>query len=319
MNAYCLNCGALLGIGNVFCVNCGTPITARANHEQETVIKQKTAELSQQESKKSLTTVVIVCVAGVLALALAAAMFLRSTPPVGPTPAVKNTGLTAVNTERSNPSTLPTVESKPRPTNGCYLWSDGKGIQLHVNCETKNCNTDATTFDHSVGDGTAIVVPPSVPIAPGRRSYVWKVVTIDGYSYYAASNKIFCNEVETTISKPSLPVTQPPRTDRRIVNVDEEVSDKNWIRLNVPEGGATVSGRLEGSGGIRGEFNCYIMNDQQLTDYRNGRTDSTILNVERKVVIDVNTRLSEGIYYLVLKNPSPWTTRHVVGRITIIQ
>lgn len=64
MDHVCNNCGALLGVGNVFCVNCGTPVTISIEAEQETVIRP--AASPSAKPKASATSAAV----GILVLAV---------------------------------------------------------------------------------------------------------------------------------------------------------------------------------------------------------------------------------------------------------
>ncbi len=103
----------------------------------------------------------------------------------------------------------------------------------------------------------------------------------------------------------------------RIFYETVKVNSLYWKPFLVGPGGGTVLGRLEGTGGIKGEFECFIMDDDGLVNLRNGQNSWTFYNSGRVVVAKINVTLTPGFYYLVIRNLSPWTTRSVTGSVIV--
>lgn len=250
MKFYCLNCGALLGVGLVYCLNCGTPVaeSVEAETEQETVIRQSPpieptrANLPISRPGVPVQTLVAGAVGIVAVIAIALWSYQPpATPPV--TDAMVNTSSSKANAnaavrnamnavanaanaaanaaqEAANrmaniansaaiaankpANTMASVANRAanaaiytgdeeRPSSGCYLWSNTDPIiPLRRNCSQTNCNLDETAIVNWVANGTRILLS-NAPSVPGRRSYNWQVVQLDGEAYYVASNKIYCN------------------------------------------------------------------------------------------------------------------------------
>lgn len=103
--------------------------------------------------------------------------------------------------------------------------------------------------------------------------------------------------------------------ERDSVDIGDSGRIAAWQSFEVGPNGGVVIGHLEGQGGIRGEFECFITNDDGLTSLRNGTSALAYYNSGRVVVAKINQSLSPGLYYLVFRNQSPWTRRRIAGRV----
>lgn len=109
------------------------------------------------------------------------------------------------------------------------------------------------------------------------------------------------------------------RSTRTVVFNNTIVAGANnlgWQSFIVNSGGI-VTGRLEGRGGLRGEFEAFILDDDGLTILRNGGSAPTFNNPTGSVVVaKINSSyLNPGLYYIVIRNRSPWTARTVSGTL----
>jgi hypothetical protein len=81
-------------------------------------------------------------------------------------------------------------------------------------------------------------------------------------------------------------------------------------------------GRLEGEGGLRGEYDAFLLHDRQYIEYKNDpqRSVPTIWSTNGKVVVaeikGVKVIAGER-YHLLIINPSGWTGRTVHGGIEL--
>lgn len=90
------------------------------------------------------------------------------------------------------------------------------------------------------------------------------------------------------------------------------------IPFYVGIGGGVVSGRFEVRGGGRNDIMCYILDEDQYTNYSNGNPiPSTYYNSERVTVANIDARLGRGRYYLVFHNDAWFDAKTVYGSITL--
>lgn len=126
--------------------------------------------------------------------------------------------------------------------------------------------------------------------------------------------------VERTPMPTPIPVATEipePAPDRSTIEVDIRLpTNKGWVPFTIPKSGGRIRGRLEGEGGLRGEFNCYIMTDEQLKAFRNGQTAFPDWSNENETVVDIDQTLSGGTYYLVFKHVGI-AGRRVTGTLRI--
>jgi len=129
----------------------------------------------------------------------------------------------------------------------------------------------------------------------------------------------FISSVPTSKDAPKTYIPQRRQFTRTLLNKDIVVGSGKvlWQPFSVQTGGNVV-GRLEGSGGNRGEFESFIMNDRQLTDFRNGKNVIPFWNSNGPLVVhEISVYLDPGQYYLVLRNSGGWVQRNVIA--TIVQ
>lgn len=120
----------------------------------------------------------------------------------------------------------------------------------------------------------------------------------------------------TPVYTPPLPTYTPNYNGSQLVNEELTVGAGaySWKPFYVSDF-LRISGRLQGSGGD-GKYEAYIMSDQQLTNYRNGRNTQTFWSSGGQVVVaDINTRLRAGLYYLVINNKAGWVSRNIQANI----
>lgn len=122
---------------------------------------------------------------------------------------------------------------------------------------------------------------------------------------------------------PTHVVIQRVPTDRQETNIlfngsiVAGASSQKWQGFFVPVDGV-VSAHLEGSGGMRGEFELYIVDEAGLTSLRNGGFAQTFYKSPgRQATMSFTVPLKSGTYYLFVKNQSPWTSRTVTAYLAI--
>lgn len=232
MSAYCRNCGALLGVGNVYCLNCGTPVVLSVKDDDDegpdTVIHRdvegfdrQTVVIPQPQQVEPIVQVVeertwfernarnlialVVSLAVLLALGIVLVLLINRRSPA----IASNTVVTAATpTPSMTPTPLPSPSPTPTPailsSAKCTITSDGKAAQAHKECDVKDCSNDPSTVGPDLDDGLEVtrLSGRAVP-AGGKLNYSWVPVETDGEDVWVSSKKLTCDSHTAANGKPS--------------------------------------------------------------------------------------------------------------------
>lgn len=111
-----------------------------------------------------------------------------------PTPVSSTSTPTPVRVEEASPSS--TIEqSTPVHEPDCVLYndkSDKSVIRVRENCDTQNCESDASTIAGEYPDNTAIRVIKGSNVQTARFTWVKVIIAGSGRTVWVASSKIKC-------------------------------------------------------------------------------------------------------------------------------
>ena len=89
-----------------------------------------------------------------------------------------------------------------------------------------------------------------------------------------------------------------------------------WWSFTVDESGAHVIGRFSAEGGLRGELECYIADEDEAQNIAKGLNGQAYYQSGKVTTGKIDIRLGPGRYVVLFRNSSPWTQRTVRGTIT---
>lgn len=147
-----------------------------------------------------------------------------------------------------------------------------------------------------------------------KRSGSWYLVQANGYSGWLHRSTIAIS-INMAPQIPTKNLRAPPdyyvpttTTNTYVV----EPGNFMWIPITLDRG-VNVVGRYTAQGGSGNDIEVFILDDDGLTNYRNGHSSPTFYNSNgRKTVGNFNTWLGTGTYYIVLNNKFSFLSNKVV-------
>jgi len=223
---HCFKCGADLPDNVIYCLQCGDRLDGA--DDAETVLRQpKTKEVvtpdtSPKVSRSPLSPFVVIQIAGAIILASILLIVLIGGlkspssyfPPDAPQNRINDNVANASPRQMQTPQ-APSPTATPLPNwnpvmtervnqPNCEVTAPA---QLHVNCDTADCDIDPSTVAPTLGIGERVVRHGTYRQARGRLRYRWELVSNSIGQFWIASNKLRCDELEN--ANPNQP-TRPP-------------------------------------------------------------------------------------------------------------
>jgi len=202
MAEYCKKCGALLTVGLVYCVNCGEPV-ANIDEGPDTVIRHPLDTDQPQviaptapPDQRSMVPLVIASIAVACAVIAIAALFYV----LGHQAAIRQVETVNANANAVTPNTNPTLSPTPVPSptplsvvqtdnSGPIACTSNEKAQLHDDCDTKDCDTDASTVAFGISAGTDVT---KLGVSKQGGKYRWEKISVAGRETWIASTKLDC-------------------------------------------------------------------------------------------------------------------------------
>lgn len=188
-----------------------------------------------------------------------------------------------------------------------------------LNTQRRGDTTTVTAYIRTGNAPGSVSSDGSVSILEGEIAVSYtggRVVSIQNLSVRTTKNSAQQSPSAPVYNVPL--VVPPPVTPIGTLVFNRSVTayagKVNWASFVLASGG-NVRGRLQGSGGD-GLFECFIMTDRQLADYRNGKRVRAAWSSNGMVAVaDIDAQLGRGVHYIVINNANGWVGRTVGGQL----